>query len=49
MNDAEMLKFCNIGIAIGNAKEGLKKIADEITDTHDEGGIYRSFIKHGLI
>ncbi|ALP90308.1 MULTISPECIES: Cof-type HAD-IIB family hydrolase [Clostridium] len=49
MNDAEMLKFCNVGIAMGNAKEGLKKIADEITDTHDEGGIYRSFIKHGLI
>ena len=49
MNDAEMLKYCNVGIAMGNAKEGLKKIADEITYTHDEGGIYESFKKHGLI
>lgn len=49
MNDAEMLEYCKIGIAMGNAKPGLKEIADEITDTHDEGGIYNSFKKHGLI
>ena len=49
MNDAEMLEYCKIGIAMGNAKEGLKALADEITDTHDEGGIYNSFKKHGLI
>lgn len=49
MNDAEMLEYCQIGIAMGNAKEGLKEIADEITDTPDEGGIYNSFKKHGLI
>ena len=36
-------------IAMGNAKLGLKEIADEVTDTHDEGGIYNSFKKHGLI
>lgn len=49
MNDAEMFEFCALGIAMGNAKQGLKEIADEITDTHDEGGIYNSFKKHGLI
>ncbi len=49
MNDAEMLKYCNIGIAMGNAKDGLKEIADEITDTHDNDGIYKSFKKHRLI
>lgn len=49
MNDAEMLEYCKIGIAMGNAKEELKALADEITDTHDEGGIYNSFKKHGLI
>ncbi|QLY80711.1 Cof-type HAD-IIB family hydrolase [Clostridium intestinale] len=49
MNDVEMFEFCNLGIAMGNAKPGLKEIADEITDTHDEGGIYNSFKKHGLI
>lgn len=49
LNDIEMFEFCELGIAMGNAKQGLKEIADEITDTHDEGGIYNSFKKHGLI
>ena len=49
MNDAEMFEFCALGIAMGNAKPGLKEIADEITDTHDEGGIYNSFKNHNLI
>ncbi|MFT8348518.1 Cof-type HAD-IIB family hydrolase [Clostridium saccharoperbutylacetonicum] len=49
LNDIEMFEFCELGIAMGNAKEGLKKIADEITDTHDEGGIYNSLKMHGLI
>ncbi|MFQ9922197.1 MAG: Cof-type HAD-IIB family hydrolase [Beduini sp.] len=49
MNDAEMLEYCQIGIAMGNAKPGLKDIADEVTDTHDEGGIFNSFKKHRLI
>lgn len=49
MNDAEMFNYCALSIAMGNAKPGLKDIADEITDTHDEGGIYNSFKKHGLI
>lgn len=49
MNDVEMFQACELGIAMGNAKPGLKEIADEITDTHDEGGIYNSLKKHGLI
>lgn len=49
LNDIEMFEFCELGIAMGNAKEGLKEIADEITNTHDEGGIYNSLKKHGLI
>lgn len=49
LNDIEMFEFCALGIAMGNAKPGLKEIADEVTDAHDEGGIYNSFKKHGLI
>ena len=49
LNDIEMFNYCELGIAMGNAKQGLKDIAGEITDTHDEGGIYNSFKKHGLI
>ena len=49
INDKEMLEFVNTGVAMGNAKEELKAIADDITDIHDNDGIYNSFKKHGLI
>ncbi|WP_261829229.1 Cof-type HAD-IIB family hydrolase [Inconstantimicrobium mannanitabidum] len=49
MNDVEMFDLCKLSIAMGNAKAGLKEIADEIADSHDEGGIYNSLKKHGLI
>lgn len=49
MNDAEMLTFCKTGIAMGNAKEGLKLLADEVTSSVDEDGLFTSFQKHGLI
>ncbi|WP_366295331.1 Cof-type HAD-IIB family hydrolase [Paenibacillus sp. AN1007] len=49
MNDAEMLEFCAVGIAMGNAKPGLKEIADDITYSVEEDGLYHSFVKHGLI
>lgn len=34
---------------MGNAKDELKSIADDVTDTPDEDGIYNSFKKYGLI
>lgn len=49
MNDAEMLEFVKIGVAMGNAKDELKKLANDITDTHDENGLYNSFKKYELI
>ncbi|MEW4369819.1 Cof-type HAD-IIB family hydrolase [Paenibacillus kandeliae] len=49
MNDAEMLEYCALGIAMGNAKPGLLTIADEVTDTLEQDGLYNSFLKHGLI
>ncbi|MDR4949655.1 Cof-type HAD-IIB family hydrolase [Neobacillus cucumis] len=48
-NDIEMLEFVQHGVAMGNAKEAVKKAANDITDTHDEDGIYNSFKKYGLI
>lgn len=35
--------------AMGNARPGLKQIADDITGTVEEDGLYHSFIKYGLI
>lgn len=49
LNDLEMLQYVQHGIAMGNAKEELKEAADDITDTHDENGIYNSFKKYELI
>ena len=49
INDKEMLEFVNVGVAMGNAKEELKAIADDITDIHDNDGIYNSFKKYELI
>ncbi|WP_286164746.1 HAD hydrolase family protein [Clostridium sp. 1xD42-85] len=49
MNDLEMIQYVHRGIAMGNAKEALKLAADDITDTPDEGGIFNSFVKYGLI
>lgn len=48
-NDAEMLKFAQLGIAMGNASKELKQLADEVTDKVNENGIYNSFLKHELI
>lgn len=49
LNDIDMLEYCQYGIAVGNAKDGLKAIADEITDDIADDGIYNSMKKHGLI
>ncbi len=38
-NDLEMIKQCKIGVAMGNATDGLKKIADFITKSNIDDGI----------
>ena len=48
MNDAEMLRYVAHGIAMGNAKEGLKAIADEVTESQTEDGIANAMKRHGL-
>jgi len=49
MNDAEMLEYCAVGIAMADARPGLLEIADDITDTLEQDGLYKSFAKYGLI
>ena len=48
-NDISMLEAAGIGIAMGNASEDLKAIADEICNDVAEDGIYYYCISHGLI
>ena len=41
-NDSEMLEEAGVGIAMGNAKEELKEIADYITSPIDQDGIWNA-------
>lgn len=45
LNDYELLKQCGTGIAMGNAKDELKEIADYITKDISDDGIYHA-MKH---
>lgn len=49
LNDREMLSFVGMGIAMGNAHEGLKPFADFTTKHVDDGGILYGLQKIGLI
>jgi Cof subfamily protein (haloacid dehalogenase superfamily) len=48
-NDIDMLKFAGIGVAMGNAKDSVKAVADYITDSVDEHGIENALRHFGLI
>jgi len=49
MNDYEMIKECGLGIAMGNADEKVKAIADYITESVDNDGIAHAMHHFGLI
>lgn len=49
MNDREMLKTAGIGVAMGNAAEGIQEIADLVTATNDEDGIWKALKELKLI
>lgn len=48
-NDIEMLQFAGIGVAMGNAKEEVKVIADYVTTDIEEDGIWNACKHFGLI
>lgn len=41
-NDIDMLRYAQIGVAMGNAQDCVKKEADYVTDDVDEGGIQKA-------
>jgi len=49
INDIEMLSTANIGVAVGDACEELKAVADIVTDDIDDGGIMNCFKLLGYI
>ena len=38
-NDAAMLDFAGVGVAMGNGEEALKQKADLIAPTNEDGGV----------
>ena len=48
-NDKEMLKFAGIGVAMGNADDSVKAVADYVTDSVDDNGIENALKHFGLI
>lgn len=48
-NDIEMLKSSGIGVAMGNAKDEVKAVADYITQSVDDDGVYHALKHFNLI
>lgn len=48
-NDMDMIKFAGIGVAMGNAGDAVKAVADYVTDTVDNDGIAKALRHFGLI
>ena len=48
-NDMDMLQAVGVGIAMGNASEELKQIADGVCSSAAEDGIYHYCVENGLI
>ena len=48
-NDIEMLKFAGTGVAMGNASDEVKAVADYVTDSVDDNGIENALKHFGLI
>lgn len=48
-NDVNLLKYCEIGVAMGNGTNDVKEVADYVTDHIDNDGIYNICKKLNLI
>ena len=48
-NDESMLKYCGIGVAMGNANDDVKKIADFVSVDNENDGVAYAIKKLGII
>ena len=48
-NDMDMIEYAGIGIAMGNAEDDLKEIADYVTTDVDDDGIMNALCKYNLL
>ncbi len=49
LNDLSMIEAAGVGVAVGNAVDGLKAAANYVTVTNDEGAVARVIEKFGYI
>lgn len=45
-NDIDMLKYAGTGVAMGNARDSLKEVADDVTRTNEEDGVADAIEKY---
>ncbi|WP_069201790.1 Cof-type HAD-IIB family hydrolase [Bacillus niameyensis] len=48
LNDLHLIRAAGLGVAMGNADEELKKIADVITETNEEDGVAKAIERYLL-
>ncbi|MFA7140567.1 MAG: Cof-type HAD-IIB family hydrolase [Proteiniphilum sp.] len=48
-NDIEMLQHAGTGIAMGNARDNVKLVADYVTDSVDDNGVVKALQHFGLV
>lgn len=48
-NDIDMMEFCEIGVAVGNAQDDVKYVADYVTSHIEDDGIYNACKHFNLI
>ena len=44
-----MLEFCDVGVAMGSGGDGIKAMADYVTDATEDDGLYNAFKHFDLI
>lgn len=47
-NDVEMLQYAGLGIAMDNSPDGVKEAADQVTDSNQNEGVHKAFLKYIL-
>jgi len=47
-NDLTMIEYAGLGVAMGNATEEVKELADYITDTNNNSGVAKAINKFAL-
>ena len=48
MNDYQMIEMAEVGVAMENADEKVKKIADRVCESVEEDGVIRELERMGI-